>query len=113
MRPDDPMRLRTLSRLAAIAAAALTLSLSPAPRLAAQDSVATAPAATAAVPEQTLRRDVLPADDQPPPPRTLRAYWHVFIALGLAWLLVFGYTLSLGRRFRALEREVDTLRGAS
>lgn len=44
------------------------------------------------------------------PPRTLRAYWHVFAAFTIAWLLVFGYALSLGRRFSKLEREIG--RGA-
>jgi CcmD family protein len=45
------------------------------------------------------------------PPRTLRAYWHVFIAFALAWVLLFGYALSLGRRFARLEREVEVLHG--
>jgi CcmD family protein len=111
------MRIRTITRLAAVAAAALTLSLTPAPRLAAQDSVATAPAAStvpaAASPEQSLRRTVLPGEDIEHQPRTMRAYWHVFAAFTLAWLLVFGYAISLGRRFRSLEREVDALRGTS
>ncbi|HEX8906873.1 MAG TPA: CcmD family protein, partial [Longimicrobiaceae bacterium] len=62
--------------------------------------------------DQTLRRSV--ADDaRPTPPRTLRAYWHVFVAFTIVWLLVFGYAFSLGRRFRKLEHEVDALRRAS
>jgi CcmD family protein len=99
------------------AAAALVLALAPAPRAFAQNDApaasapATAPAAAPA--EQSLRRTVLPADEQPAPPRTLRAYWHVFAAFTIAWLLLFGYAISLGRRFRNLEREVDSLRGAS
>jgi CcmD family protein len=40
------------------------------------------------------------------PPRTLRAYWHVFIAFAVTLLLLFGYALSLGRRWARLEREV-------
>ena len=108
--------MRPILRSVAAAFAALSFSLVPAPRLAAQDSVppasapATAPAAAPA--EQTLRRTVLPGDAQAPP-RTLRAYWHVFAAFTIAWLLLFGYAVSLGRRFRALEREVDSLRAAS
>jgi CcmD family protein len=47
-----------------------------------------------------------------PPPRTLRAYWHVFIAFGLAWTLLFGYAIVLGRRFGALERQVKRLEGS-
>jgi CcmD family protein len=43
------------------------------------------------------------------PPRTLRAYWHVFVAFALAWGLLFGYAVALGRRFGALEREVRRL----
>jgi CcmD family protein len=104
------------TKLAVLAATACALSLAPAPRLVAQDSVATAPAATAQAPAAApaeLRRSALPGDEQPRPPRTLRAYWHVFAAFTVAWLLLFGYALSLGRRFRNLEREVDALRGTS
>ena len=46
------------------------------------------------------------------PPRTLRAYWHVFIAFAIAWALLFGYVVMLGRRFGALEREVQRLEGS-
>lgn len=49
----------------------------------------------------------------PPPPRTLRAYWHVFIAFALAWTLLFGYAIMLGRRFGALEREVRRIEGGT
>jgi CcmD family protein len=45
------------------------------------------------------------------PPRTLRAYKHVWIAFTIAWLLLFGYVISVGRRFARLEREVEALRG--
>jgi CcmD family protein len=40
------------------------------------------------------------------PPRTMQAYWHVFIAFAMTWLLLFGYAISLGRRWARLEREV-------
>ena len=40
------------------------------------------------------------------PPRTLHGQSHVYIAFSLAWLLVFGYVLSLGRRFSRLEAEI-------
>ena len=43
-------------------------------------------------------------------PRSLRAYTHVFVAFSVAWVLLFGYTLTIGRRFRALEAEVEALR---
>lgn len=45
------------------------------------------------------------------PPRTLRAYWHVFIAFAIVWALLFGYALSVGRRFGRLEDEVRRLGG--
>ena len=45
-----------------------------------------------------------------PPPRTLRAYWHVFIAFAVTWLLLFGYALTVGRRFGRLEEELRRLR---
>jgi CcmD family protein len=44
-------------------------------------------------------------------PRTLRSYWHLFIAFAVTWVLVFGYALSIGRRFARLESEVRELRG--
>jgi CcmD family protein len=49
----------------------------------------------------------LPARDTPP--RTLRAFTHVFVALALTWLLLFGYVISLGRRFARLDAEVLAL----
>ena len=45
------------------------------------------------------------------PPRTLRAYWHVFIAFAIAWALLFGYVVVLGRRFGVLEKEIKRLEG--
>jgi CcmD family protein len=98
------MRISRFSRLAAVAAAALTLSLAPAPSAVAQDSI---PAATA------VAQPTAPAYGVQTPPATLRAYAHVFIAFGLAWLALFGYALSLGRRFRRLEQDIDSLRASS
>lgn len=40
------------------------------------------------------------------PARTLRAHWHVYIAFAVVWALLFGYVLSLGRRFARLERDL-------
>lgn len=45
--------------------------------------------------------------------RTMRAYWHVFIAFAVVWLLLFGYALTLGRRFGKLEEELRRLRGST
>lgn len=44
-------------------------------------------------------------------PRTLRAHAHVYIAFAVVWALLFGYAISLGRRFSRLEDEVRRLRG--
>ena len=35
--------------------------------------------------------------------QSLRPYWYVFIAYALAWLLLMGWVLSIGRRIRRLE----------
>jgi CcmD family protein len=100
------MRPSRFHRLAAALAASLALAVTPAGPTSAQTTVAP-PAAT------VTQSAPPPGAQAPAPPRTLRAYWHVFIAFGLAWLFLFGYALSLGRRFRKLEHEVDSLRGAS
>jgi len=47
---------------------------------------------------------------RPVPPRTLRAYWHLFVAFAFAWALLFGYLLYLGARTRRIERELEQLR---
>jgi len=103
------MRSTRLHRLAAVIVAAFALSLTPST---APASAQGAPPATAAA-AQPAGSGALPGDQLSAPPRTLRAYWHVFIAFTLAWLFLLGYALSLGRRFAKLEREVDSLRGAS
>ncbi|CAN5687235.1 hypothetical protein BH23GEM6_BH23GEM6_05210 [soil metagenome] len=41
--------------------------------------------------------------------RTMRGYWHLFIAFALTWLVLFGYVISLGKRFSRLEAELDRL----
>lgn len=43
------------------------------------------------------------------PPRTLRAYAHVFAAFAVAWVLLFGYVVFIGRKFRRVEEQVDAL----
>lgn len=52
----------------------------------------------------------LPVREQAP--RTLRAHWHVFTAFAVAWLLLFGYALALGRRFARIERTLDAVRAS-
>jgi len=97
------MRSTRFHRLAAAVAAILTLAATLAGPASAQ---AAAPPAAVTQPSASA----LPGVQAPAPPRTLRAYWHVFIAFGLAWLFLFGYAVSLGRRFRSLEREVEALK---
>jgi CcmD family protein len=41
--------------------------------------------------------------------RTMRGYWHLFIAFALSWVVLFGYVVSLGSRFGKLERELERL----
>lgn len=103
------MRFFRLALLALLAAGAL------APAAHAQDAAPSYPAAEAA----PAGGDAPAAAAQPAaasdagfraqPPRTLRAYWHVFAAFALAWVLLFGYVLMLGRRMARVERDVATL----
>lgn len=44
-------------------------------------------------------------------PRTLRSHWHVYIAFTVAWVLLFGYAISIGLRMSRLEREMTQQRG--
>lgn len=55
-----------------------------------------APSATSSLPRAT-------------PPRTLRAYAHVFVAFAVAWVLLFGYVVFLSRKFRRVEEQVAAL----
>lgn len=43
------------------------------------------------------------------PPRTLRAYTHVFAAFAIAWVLLFGYVVFIARKFRRVEEQLQTL----
>lgn len=43
--------------------------------------------------------------------RTLRGYWHLFIAFAVTWMLLFGYAIVLGRRFGRLEQQLERLGG--
>jgi hypothetical protein len=42
-------------------------------------------------------------------PRSGRAYSHVFLAFGIAWALMLGFVVVLGRRFAAVERDLARL----
>ncbi|HEU0299743.1 MAG TPA: CcmD family protein [Longimicrobium sp.] len=90
-----------LAALAAVPAAPTSLATqetSIAPAEAAAPSSA-APAADAGA--STLPRYA--------PPRTLRAYTHVFAAFTVAWVLLFGYVVFLARKFRRVEEQVEAL----
>jgi CcmD family protein len=99
----------------------LSLALLGAPALRAQavaPDTATGAAAPATVPPAEQGAPTVEAPtvasglpEHTAPPRTLRAYWHVFAAFAIAWLLLFAYALSLGRRFASLERDVQRLEG--
>ncbi|MDP9347602.1 MAG: CcmD family protein [Gemmatimonadota bacterium] len=67
--------------------------------------------AAAAVTEVAAQPGGLP--QRAAPPRTLRDHWHVFVAFALAWVLLFGYVVSLGRRFARVERDLRRLGGIS
>lgn len=88
----------------------LLLLLLP-PELPAQVSVDTSAAAPAAgaVAQQELQE----APIQPvrlPPSATTRTYVHVFLAFGVAFLLLWLYMATLGRGVARLEDEVRQLR---
>jgi CcmD family protein len=91
----------------------LALVLAPPPVVAAQAPEAAYPAAAQPGPvtgdqiDQAAGTPVFgAAAERAAQPRTLRAYWHLFIAFAATWILLFGYALTLGRRFGKLEDEV-------
>lgn len=84
---------------------AALLALLAAPSLPAQSAPDTGAATTTYAPAPAASS--LPARQAPP--RTFRAYWHVFIAFAIAWGLLFGYVVMIARKFRRLEEQVDAL----
>ena len=50
---------------------------------------------------------VAQAEQQPLGAQSLRPYWHVFIAYALAWILVFGWLVSVARRLARVERRLE------
>jgi CcmD family protein len=94
-------------RIVLLALAALAAT--PATSLAAQEPAvvpAEAAAPSSAAPAADAGASTLPRYT---PPRTLRAYTHVFVAFAVAWVLLFGYVVFLARRFRRVEEQVDAL----
>ncbi len=96
--------------LAAAALAAAAPSSSPAQDGApstAEAATAPAPAYDAAAAQEGASSSGLPVGT--PPPATMRAYAHVFAAYALAWILLFGFVVSIARRFARVEREARAL----
>lgn len=48
------------------------------------------------------------AQTSPEGARQMRDFWHVFVAYGLAWLLVFGWAVSIARRLRRVEERLES-----
>jgi CcmD family protein len=99
------IRIVLLALFALLAAPALGPSAdaqAPAATSAEAAPTAAPPAADAAQPGSTT----LPRYT---PPRTLRAYAHVFVAFAIAWLLLFGYVVFIARKFRRVEEQIDAL----
>jgi CcmD family protein len=109
--------VRPLRRIVLAAVLASGVVVSAAPLRAQENAPAASPASSPAAAEQSgtsAAPQSAPSSGLPQqsaPARTMRAYWHVFVAFALAWLLLFAYALSLGRKFARIEREMDALRG--
>ncbi len=39
--------------------------------------------------------------------RQMRHFWHVFAAFGIAWILVFGWAVSIARRLARVEEKLN------
>jgi CcmD family protein len=106
--------LRILSLALALAFASAVVMAAPAPAQApAPEAAAGGPEAYPAPAADADQPAAQPAGFARPagPPRTLRAYWHVFVAFAAAWVLLFGYAVTVGQRMKRLERELETLKG--
>jgi CcmD family protein len=108
--------LRTTALAAVLFAALVVSSVSAAQDPGVSDSLAVVqqpvPTGQAATPSEAATTGVasstLPA--RAAPERTLRAYWHVFGAFAITWILLFGYVVALGRRFSRLEQKLEASR---
>ena len=58
----------------------------------------------------TESQDVLVQASRLPPSATTRTYVHVFLAFAIAFLLLWAYTVGIGRGLGKLEDEVRQLR---
>jgi CcmD family protein len=108
------MRIPTILAVLALAAAAPvpTAAQTPGPpAVAAEQEGAAAPAGPAATAEApAAQRPFAATPLGATQPRTLRSFWHLFVAFAITWALVFGYAISIGRRFARLESDLRELR---
>lgn len=96
-----------LIRIVLLALFALLAAPAAGPSADAQAPAASTEAATTAAPAaDAAQSSGLPRYT---PPRTLRAYTHVFVAFAVAWALLFGYVVFLSRKFRRVEEQVEAL----
>lgn len=100
MRPIR-IALLALALFAPAAARAQAPAGEAAAAAASQNAPVSAPAAEPASASASLPRDT--------PPRTLRAYAHVFVAFAIVWALLFGYLVYIVRKFRSVEDQVAAL----
>ena len=100
-------------RIALLALAALASPMALHAQAPAGETATEAAAAptTGARPSHAAPASVSSASSLPryTPPRTLRAYAHVFIAFAIVWALLFGYLVFLARKFRRVEEQVAAL----
>jgi CcmD family protein len=96
-----PVRIVLLALVVLLVAPVVTPLAAQQPAVSTQTAPSAAPAAEAQSGSAGLPRYT--------PPRTLRAYAHVFVAFAVAWVLLFGYVVFLARKFRRVEEQVDAL----
>ena len=97
-------------RIILLALFALLATPAAGPSLAALQPAATEAAAPSAAPAADAAAQTGSAGlPRYTPPRTLRAYAHVFVAFAVAWVLLFGYLVFLARKFRRVEEQVEAL----
>lgn len=94
--------------MAVVLVAGLLGALPPA---VAQEPASSEPRAAVAAPAAPQEGGEVPtgASDPLPAPRLERAYWHVFLAFGIAWALILGYAVLLNRRVGTAERDLARL----
>ena len=102
MRPIRIVLLALFALLAAPAAGPSMIAQAPA-------ASSTEAAASTAAPAAGAAQSGSAALPRYTPPRTLRAYAHVFVAFSVAWVLLFGYVVFIARKFRRVEEQVNAL----